>query len=1122
MHVETTFAGRIEQMSVDAASTMADEGRTRSSGGKLSTLFGDVFSNWRLVLLALTGLVLSLASGWTTWDGMSNFTCPNVDAKNAEPCFAPRILSGMITFGIQGVMLIIAWIIGETFAKNRSEQRLHRSGWFGGGLLLAAMFIVLAALAAVLSDQADNLAGVAQNLGSFGFPSIPTSLGWWLAFAAVLALVLARKELAARYISGFKTILSHLPLWIMFLACMATSVFFSFDSLFSTIFPQGERVRAAKLRVENQVAGVMSDVQAQLEIRRLGATRQLFASSQWQGFDNNLDQLVAAAESAPDAVLQQKLDRVKQSSSARNELRALISVSKAGKGTLESELGRTKLEIKDLEERLAPGQAQVALLEEQLDAKKAEMVTANTAAEGERQGVRGTGNAGAGPEFRRLRKVVQNLQLDADEIETRLKSAQARVSRLSDEANGKRQRVTEIGKELIALDEKIKEASDRQAVLDQNGQNTIAADLDAAGGIKALDVARNKFRRAPVESGLDQLEQLCTSLLANLRGVESLKQRTANVNCEPGDASVLANGIFKLQTAEAAFRANCTSGAKLPRNSANKLLKFGSVCIQDSGLRGADTENFRTQLNRIALNRDDKAHRFVVSWNAFNDGNALAYLALAIAIAIDGLVFMSGLFGASVIRSPLSAISEEELERVIDNALGENKYKTLMDTMEAIEVNSDAGRSSFCHQIPGHVTEADKSKGIRRVVAAGRDLDVVKWDGDEVVGRHLIHADFNKALQEASNRHHESFITDSNDDAEDARLKAIKTVLKENLEKALKRDVFENANAVLDEIHPSSERVGYMGYVEKPAQSFWTATRKVLGRTQHDQKVQENAKGNYGYLRRAISVGTREGMVKTDDDGEVFYIRPLFFDALNEIRAEATAKPAQSSDSNLEQKSPVSPTAQAAAISPMPVAIDRATVGHEEQVHKSTIEKLVRAKFIELLNVDSVEAGHAQEDAAGASNILQQLRQLPGVVAQELANHVSTEAEKAIAQSKQVVLGYRGVDLDVAHKEHEAMALAFSGQFASTHWAENSRKILEDLQGEHAHFTDERTLPNQRIEDDSEMRELAARLRQLASHDRFNNDLVELVRDADKANSLVLELRQRREYGDQVTPLYKH
>ncbi len=58
------------------------------------------FTNWRLAVLGTTGIVLSLASGWTTWDGMRNFT--------NEP-----ILSFMVTFGIQGVMLVVAWLIGE-------------------------------------------------------------------------------------------------------------------------------------------------------------------------------------------------------------------------------------------------------------------------------------------------------------------------------------------------------------------------------------------------------------------------------------------------------------------------------------------------------------------------------------------------------------------------------------------------------------------------------------------------------------------------------------------------------------------------------------------------------------------------------------------------------------------------------------------------------------------------------------------------------------------------------------------------------------------------------------------------------------------------------------------------
>src|SRR5690606_38124710 len=68
-----------------------------------------ILTNWQLALLGAAAIVLSLASGWRTWDGMRNFT-------------GESALSLMITFGIQAVMLIVAWLIGESFATGMSQQ----------------------------------------------------------------------------------------------------------------------------------------------------------------------------------------------------------------------------------------------------------------------------------------------------------------------------------------------------------------------------------------------------------------------------------------------------------------------------------------------------------------------------------------------------------------------------------------------------------------------------------------------------------------------------------------------------------------------------------------------------------------------------------------------------------------------------------------------------------------------------------------------------------------------------------------------------------------------------------------------------------------------------------------
>src|SRR5215831_17008062 len=65
--------------------------------------------NWQLTLLASTGIALSLASAYTTFDGLRNFTS------------AP-LLSVFIAFGVQGVMLIVAWLIGESFAVGLNQR----------------------------------------------------------------------------------------------------------------------------------------------------------------------------------------------------------------------------------------------------------------------------------------------------------------------------------------------------------------------------------------------------------------------------------------------------------------------------------------------------------------------------------------------------------------------------------------------------------------------------------------------------------------------------------------------------------------------------------------------------------------------------------------------------------------------------------------------------------------------------------------------------------------------------------------------------------------------------------------------------------------------------------------
>ena len=116
--------------------------------------------------------------------------------------------------------------------------------------------------------------------------------------------------------------------------------------------------------------------------------------------------------------------------------------------------------------------------------------------------------------------------------------------------------------------------------------------------------------------------------------------------------------MFALNAGLVAFQDQLRRRRQAARSSPPPTPCWASAasCLQDSGLISKDSADVGARLSAIDMNRDDKAHRFVVTWNAFLDGNRLAYLALMLAIGVDALVFMSGLFGAQALRSPLSDV----------------------------------------------------------------------------------------------------------------------------------------------------------------------------------------------------------------------------------------------------------------------------------------------------------------------------------------------------------------------------------------------------------------------------------------------------------------------------------
>ena len=828
--------------------------KTRVAKRVKASIEETMFSNWQLGLLGTTGLVLSAASGWTTWDGMRNFT--------GEP-----ILAGMITFGIQGVMLIVAWLIGESFATGMNTQsRKIESGivnpavqtWIGIGIGLL-LFIAGFTLFMQWTGQADIRQASAEDIAWSKTGDKFLMFGVGLLFVALFALY-AASDIVKPYIQGVRVIIRNSVLWVMFLACMATSVFFSFDSLFTSIFPQSERVRAAELRAQNQVGGIIADIEQTITNRRGNLAETLFTTEAWTGYETHLTNISKAASESEGAIerfVNGQIEDRRRAVKEQQERMASAQSGQAGlagrKVSLTEEKGRIATQRPELANEFATKKSEYDAKLKDVDAKRVEAMA-------EDKGVEGTGKEGRGPIYRQRMGELNLLQNAAKIAEERMKDAQKRL-------NNVETRLTAIDRELATLDGDLAKLKGEAETADQRiklAEDTAKDDtgpkLDPTRILPAFERSKADFRANPTVERLAGVQKMCGDIYGALSSTPETKALLVGIDCDPKQTADAAGELFALQSGVKVFEQTCIGGDKLIANtSADALFGFARKCLADTALPSKDTEELRTKINFIELSRDDKAHRFVVTWNAFKDGNRLAYLALAIAIAIDSLIFMSGLFGANAVRSPLSDVpsyksrSASQLEATINAALGPHPYETAWLTLNALRpiTNSDG----FSAMADLSVMERSAADRVRMVLTAGADIGAVETASVNPE-RYRVRSELREYLSGVCDKHFKT-----NASAKDyARLDQL-------VGSALAPHPREHADIVLHTLEPIRETEGFTSMV----------TLSEITDA-YDNRV----------VRRVMNAGATVKAVAPDlkiDDR--YYISPKLYEVLLTIRATA-------------------------------------------------------------------------------------------------------------------------------------------------------------------------------------------------------------------------------------------
>lgn len=845
-----------------------------------------LFSNWRLGLLGATGLVLSLASGWTTWDGMRNFT--------QEP-----LLSGMITFGIQGVMLIIAWLIGESFATGMSQRpagaprgTLSKGFQAGaGGVIGVLLFVSVSALFLQSSGDSGSMPGGAAAFNPWQMSDKLLILVVGLLLAALVALYSA-SDVVKPYLQSSRVIAKNTVLWVMFLACMATSVFFSFDSLFSQIFPQAERERAAELRAQNQVAGIVSDIGATIETRRLSAADELFRSDGWLSYEEQLDSLTNAsrgAEKLIEAYYVEQMEERRRGIAEQQERIATAEGSQAGlsikKAGMTEELSRLEAERPGLVADLQQKKTELDSRAKEIDAKRVEAMA-------EEKGVEGTLKEGRGPIYRQRMAELAKMRDYYKIGEQRVKDAQSRL----DQVNG---RIDQIKRELAGIDgslAKLKGEADTaqqriSAATAATTETQAAPKVDPARVLPAFEAARIDFRQKPDTAGLQAVQEQCTQLLTAMTSTPSTKERVQGIDCDPKRAQEAAGVLFALNSGAQLYAQNCAGGEKLNANAgADALFSFARRCLADSGLPSQETDQLRTKINFIELNRDDKAHRFVVTWNAFQDGNRLAYLALAIAIAIDGLIFMSGLFGANAVRSPLSDVpsykarSAQQLEAIIENALLPDTFENARLALQSLRPITNA--EGFMAEVRPDRLDPHAADRVIAVLNAGATIHAVEYDHEQ--DRYLVRSELFEFLSTVSKKAFEA----SEHHATTAELEKIVSV-------SLLPDIARNVDIVLSHVHPISEKHGFTAEV----------------------KLSEVEEAHKRVVRNLLNAGAvHQRVQRAGDDGDHYFIHRDLYKTLALIRARSLYS-ASSTAYRLETGESAQPPAFGGSLTPQTPAI---------------------------------------------------------------------------------------------------------------------------------------------------------------------------------------------------------
>jgi len=520
-----------------------------------------------LTLIFLASLSLSLASGYTTWDGMTEFTNSSV-------------LSFLMTAGLQGLMLVLAWIIGkELVADSLHKQYLEAS---------------------------DNRTFKQKLRSYFSF------FAW-----------------------------RHKGIILSFILCAGVSIFFSFDSFFRNIYTDDQRSLAATATARTEVQIITGEVESALKQASIKAQENLVQSAQWLQLKQRMNELAQNTR---------KIEGLASLTQANNaaELAATAASLKSSIRLKTAELDRFKADENKLTASQTDNVERVKLEtliagfrrqeKEQLDKIKA----LETQIDDEIKTGQGKRVAGCGPVCRGLQRQLPPLEKELKAIKSQLSDAENRKREINSTAG-----ITDTMLSSIRSDIGTSEATlgTLNAKLEQivRQQKNKTTDVNFASRLNDLNQSVTKFELSSSQPALLAIRNSCTAVTDRIK---NLNIPGYNQNFNSCDIGQMAAKVIDANYDERITNTQAACNADLSSQSFEGVLAYGRKCLQAANLGKTQSRGYQNQLDRIALEYSAIAHPFERNLNAITSVNKLAILAAILALMIDLLIFLTGIFGA--------------------------------------------------------------------------------------------------------------------------------------------------------------------------------------------------------------------------------------------------------------------------------------------------------------------------------------------------------------------------------------------------------------------------------------------------------------------------------------------